>query len=110
MGEKLVEYMSSMMEKEALQRAGEMLEGGEEPLKILDHCRAAMEIVGNRFETGEYFLPQLIMAGEILGQIGKMVKPKMEKEQSEPKRSGKATCNYQQSLFLLALTHHCLAP
>ncbi|MBW1851137.1 MAG: methionine synthase, partial [Deltaproteobacteria bacterium] len=46
MGEKLVEYMSNMMEKEALQKAGEMLEGGEEPLKILDHCRAAMEIVG----------------------------------------------------------------
>ncbi len=89
MGKKLVEYMSTMMEKEALQRAGDMLEGGEEPLEILAHCRAAMEIVGNRFETGEYFLPHLIMAGELLGQIGKMVKPKMEKEQSEQKRNGK---------------------
>jgi len=53
MGEKLVEYMSNMMEKEALQKAGEMLEGGEEPLKILDHCRAAMEIVGNHGDCGQ---------------------------------------------------------
>ena len=37
-----------------------------------------METVGKRFETGEYFLPQLILAGEMLKQISEMLKPKLK--------------------------------
>jgi 5-methyltetrahydrofolate--homocysteine methyltransferase len=39
-----------------------------------------MEIVGQRFESGEYFLPQLIMAGEILKQLSERVKPHLKGE------------------------------
>ena len=39
-----------------------------------------MEIVGKCFESGEYFLPQLIMAGEILKQISGLVKPHIKGE------------------------------
>jgi 5-methyltetrahydrofolate--homocysteine methyltransferase len=34
-----------------------------------------MEVIGKRFEEGEYFLPELMMAGEMLGQIAQLVKP-----------------------------------
>ena len=34
-----------------------------------------MEIVGKRFEQGEYFLPELILAGEMLKEISAEVKP-----------------------------------
>ena len=39
-----------------------------------------METVGKRFETNEYFLPQLMLAGEMVRQISEMVKPEMKGE------------------------------
>jgi len=42
---------------------------------VLDLCRAAMDIVGKRFEEGEYFLPELVLAGEMLDTIGAIAKP-----------------------------------
>jgi 5-methyltetrahydrofolate--homocysteine methyltransferase len=75
-----------MKEQEALDMVKALMESGEDPMKILDHCTTAMEIVGKRFETGEYFLPQLMMAGEILRQISEWVKPKMQGERASNKK------------------------
>jgi 5-methyltetrahydrofolate--homocysteine methyltransferase len=80
MSEKLVNAMINMKEQEALAIAKELVDGGEDPLKILDDCTRAMETVGKRFEREEYFLPELMMAGEMLRQISEMVKPKLTGE------------------------------
>ena len=53
---------------------------------ILDDARSAMEVVGKRFESSEYFIPDLMMAGEILRQIADMVKT----APGENNRAGKA--------------------
>jgi methanogenic corrinoid protein MtbC1 len=86
MSEKLVGAMTNMRENEAIEIAKSLIDGGEDPLKILDDCSKAMEIVGRRFEAGEYFLPELMMAGEMLRQISEMVKPKMRGERVLQKR------------------------
>lgn len=78
MSEQLVNYMADMMEEEAIALAKAELEAGAPPQQILDDCRAAMEIVGKRFETGEYFLPELMLAGEMLKAISAEVKPRMQ--------------------------------
>ena len=88
MSHKLVEAMAGMKEQEALGMAKKMLNGGEDPLKVLDLCREAVEIVGKRFEEGKYFLPELMMAGEMLKQISEMAKPLVKTEQKAV-RSGK---------------------
>ena len=77
MSEQLVNYMADMMEEEAVSLAKELLDGGTPPTAILDACRTAMEIVGKRFEAGEYFLPELMLAGEMLKTISAEVKPRM---------------------------------
>jgi 5-methyltetrahydrofolate--homocysteine methyltransferase len=77
MSNRLVQAMADMMEQEALSIAREMLENGTDPLKILEQSREAMEIVGKRFAEGKYFLPELIMAGEMLSQISGMTKSKL---------------------------------
>ena len=46
---------------------------------MLESCRAALEIVGQRFEAGKYFLPELIMAGEMLNKISQIAKPFIKK-------------------------------
>jgi len=75
MSEKLIEAIANMQESEAVALAKQLLDGGTDPMKILDYCQTAVEIVGKRFEEGTYFLPELILAGEMLKQISAMVKP-----------------------------------
>lgn len=71
----LVQALVEMKEAEALQRAKQLLGEGVAPLEILESCSRAMEIVGQRFEKGAYFLPHLMMAGEMLKQISGVIKP-----------------------------------
>ena len=78
MYEKLVDALVNMKEQEALETATELIDSGKDPIEILDSCSKAMEIVGKHFETGEYFLPQLVMAGEMLRQVSEMLKPKLK--------------------------------
>ncbi len=72
----LVESLADMREDEAHALAKKMLlEDKADPLRVLDLCRQAMDIVGKRFSDGEYFLPELVLAGEMLETIGAMAKP-----------------------------------
>ena len=71
----LVNAISKMKEQDALNLAENMLNNGEDPLKVLELCRKAVEMVGSEFEAGRYFLPELVLAGEILKQISKMAEP-----------------------------------
>jgi 5-methyltetrahydrofolate--homocysteine methyltransferase len=79
MAEDLINTLADLKEKEALHLVEERLRAGEEPLKILDDARGAMEIVGKRFAAGQYFIPELVYSGELLKRINDMVKPKLAK-------------------------------
>jgi dimethylamine corrinoid protein len=46
----------------------EKLAAGTEPMAILGELQDGMGIVGDKFEAGEYFLSELIFAGEIFKQ------------------------------------------
>ena len=80
----LVDLVADMEEEEALALAKELLDGGHDPLRVLELCREAMDIVGKRFEACEYFLPELILAGEVLDQIGAMAKPLIVNSPDKP--------------------------
>jgi 5-methyltetrahydrofolate--homocysteine methyltransferase len=88
MSKKLVNAIADMKEEEALKLVREMVEGGSEPMEILDAARKAVDIVGQRYEEGTYFLPELILAGEMLTQITDIVKPELAKV-PEVERLGK---------------------
>jgi methanogenic corrinoid protein MtbC1 len=79
MAKDLVNTLADLKEKEALKIVEERLRAGEEPLKILDDARGAMEIVGKRLAAAEYFIPELVYSGELLKRINDMVKPKLAK-------------------------------
>jgi 5-methyltetrahydrofolate--homocysteine methyltransferase len=88
MAKDLVKTLADLKEKEALKIVEDRLSAGEDPLKILDDARRAVEIVGKRFSDGEYFIPELVYSGEILRQITDMVKPKVT-QAAAAKRLGK---------------------
>ena len=67
-----------------------LLDEGKDPVRVLELCRAAMDIVGKRFEAGEYFLPELVLAGEMLETIGAIAKPLIQARPGEQsKKLGK---------------------
>ena len=88
MAEDLVNTLADLKEKEALKIVEDRLRTGEEPLKILDDARRALEIVGKRFADSQYFISDLMYSGVILKRITDMVKPKLAKA-VEVKRVGK---------------------
>jgi len=88
MSKQLVNAIADMREEEALKLVKEMVEGGSGPMAILDAAREAMDLVGQRYEKGTYFLPELMLAGEMLNQITDIVKPELAKL-PEIKRHGK---------------------
>ena len=85
MSEQLVTHIAEMEEEEAQALAKELLDAGTPPTQILGDCRTAMEIVGKRFEEGQYFVPELILAGEMLKSISAEVKPYLEGDQEVKK-------------------------
>jgi 5-methyltetrahydrofolate--homocysteine methyltransferase len=89
MKEKLVNAIADMEEAEAIKLAQAMLDAGEDPNVVLDAGREAMAVVGSRYEHKEYFLPELIIAGEMLKQLGDLVRPKLRARATQPRSLGK---------------------
>mgnify|MGYP001594597606 FL=1 len=77
MGKELVIAISEIQEDEALRLVEEAVKKGGDLEFILKDCQEAMNIVGSRYEKGDYFLPELIMSGEVLKKISDIVKPKL---------------------------------
>jgi len=88
MSKELVKAIVEMREEDALEISRKLLDAGEAPLSILDACREAMDVIGKQFENGEVFIPELILAGEMMGQITEEVKPHL-KHEGDSKKLGK---------------------
>jgi len=88
MAGKLVELLSDLKEPEALAFVEKSLEEGVDPMDLLGQAKEAMNIVGQRFATEEYFIPDLVFSGEILKGIVKMLEPYLKKDEEE-ERLGK---------------------
>jgi methanogenic corrinoid protein MtbC1 len=85
MPEALINAIVEMKEAEAISLAKELLDEGSNPNEILNMGVEAMGIIGDRFEAGQYFLPELLMAGEIMEAINELALPLMGGGDSEVK-------------------------
>jgi 5-methyltetrahydrofolate--homocysteine methyltransferase len=85
MSQELIHAITEMEEDEAMKIARTLLDSGTPPMEILDDCREALNIVGERFARGESFIPELMMAGEMLTNISALVKPHLAQDVEEKK-------------------------
>jgi len=85
MSQQLTKAVVEIREEDARRITQELLEGGTPPLVVLDAYRAAMEEVGQRFARGEYFIPELIMAGEMLKEATDTLKPRLVEGHEAPR-------------------------
>jgi len=76
-GAGLVGLIVAMDQRGSLDAIRERLAAGEDPRTLMEECRAGMEQVGKMYESGEYFVTALIMAGEIFRQAADVLLPLM---------------------------------
>jgi methanogenic corrinoid protein MtbC1 len=88
MAGKLVKLLSDLKEPEALAFVDKSLAEGADPMDLLGQAKEAMNIVGERFASEEYFIPDLVFSGEILKGIVKKLEPHLKKGAAE-ERLGK---------------------
>ena len=87
MQEELFNKIVDMDEEGSVKLAKEYLDGGGDPQKLLETCRNAMAVIGDKFEKGEYFLSELILGGEIFTSIMEFTLPHIK--EGESKKLGK---------------------
>ena len=72
----IIDAMADLEEDELYDYMNEIMDNdGEGVQEALEACQKGMKIVGDRFEEGEYFVGDLIYAGEILTEATNIIKP-----------------------------------
>ncbi|MEM4425452.1 MAG: cobalamin-dependent protein [Candidatus Nezhaarchaeales archaeon] len=88
LSEELIEAIIEFDETKAIEITKERL-GREDPSNILNDLKKAAEIVGEKFERGEFFVADLVMAGEILKTISDLAREKLRSIGKEREVIGK---------------------
>ena len=70
--------LADLNEGEVARLVREKIDAGIDPTSILSECREGMDIVGKRYKSGEYFLSELIVSGEIFKDSMKIIEPHLQ--------------------------------
>jgi methylmalonyl-CoA mutase cobalamin-binding domain/chain len=78
--EELIQAVTELEEEKSYSFVKALLDEGVNPKEVIDILRKGVEIVGERFNKKEYFLTELVMAGEIFQQSAKILETAMKDE------------------------------
>ncbi|MGC8597311.1 MAG: cobalamin-dependent protein [Thermocladium sp.] len=70
------------LEDGAVDLAKQLLDMGVSPLELIELMKKGMDVVGDRYEKGEYFVSELVMAGEIGEGVVKLIEPFFKENKS----------------------------
>ena len=74
----LAEALATLNEDEVAKLIQEQIDAGIDAMSILEECRKGMDIVGERYKSGEYFLSELIVSSEIFKEAMKVIEPRLQ--------------------------------
>ncbi len=75
MGENIATLIAEVDEDGTLAGVRGALDGGVDPLVVVEALREGMSVVGERFEARDYYLPDLILSGDIFNQALALIEP-----------------------------------
>jgi trimethylamine corrinoid protein len=88
--EELRQSVINYDEEAAVKAAIKVLELKMDPYKVITDCLTpAIQEVGDRFEKGEAFLPELIMATDAMDAAVKVLEKEISKEEMEGRKKGR---------------------
>lgn len=82
MSDPLTAALADLEEETVLKLAQERLDAGDDPMAILKSCHEGMAMIGKRYEESEYYVSDLIMAGEIFKQTMAVLSPRLKGDSS----------------------------
>ncbi|MBN2705094.1 MAG: cobalamin-dependent protein [Deltaproteobacteria bacterium] len=77
----LIDAIADMAEENVYALTRQYLEAGRPPKEIFAAYQEAMVEIGRRFEAGIYFVPELIMSGEMMQTGAEIIKPYLGSEE-----------------------------
>jgi trimethylamine corrinoid protein len=76
-------------EDQAREAAGQAVSGGLDPLEAVEQgLSQGMAVIGDQFESGEIFLPELLMAAAAFEAAMSILQPEIEAQQKQVTRRG----------------------
>lgn len=82
--EEMREAMEELDEDVMIEAAEAIMEsGGESANLCMQACQEGLEEVGRRFESGEYFVGDLVFAGELMGRVMDIIRPALSGDGKE---------------------------
>jgi methanogenic corrinoid protein MtbC1 len=86
---KLADALVDLDKNAALTATKEALEAGRDPLALVDDARQGLEIVGEKFDCGDFFLMELMRAAQIFQSVAEVLNPKIVEAYGSVETSGK---------------------
>ncbi|MBU1168501.1 MAG: cobalamin-dependent protein [Proteobacteria bacterium] len=81
----LKEAVVEMQEEKALSLTKQYIEEGADPVSLFQVYQDALVEIGKRYEQEIYFIPELMMAGEIMNAASELIKPLLAEGPEEAK-------------------------
>ena len=73
----LAEALVALDKDAALAATEEALDAGQDPLALVDEARQGLEVVGKKFDSGEFFLMELMRAAQIFQSVADVLNPRI---------------------------------
>jgi methanogenic corrinoid protein MtbC1 len=86
---KLADALVVLDKDAALAAVEEGLGAGVDPLEMVDDAREGLEVVGQKFDDGEYFLMELMRAAQIFTSAAEVLNPKIVEVYGSVETTGK---------------------
>jgi len=84
LNQRLKEFVINGKEEDAAKTAADILKTGMDPLEVIEKTlSSAMKLVGERFERGEYFVPELLCAAAAMEAALRILTAGMKEESKE---------------------------
>ena len=77
--EQLCQAVEAGDQDKSLSLAKSLLDGGTDPLKIIGALTQVMDRIGGKFARLEIFLPEMMMSGEAMSNVVKLLTPHLKK-------------------------------
>jgi len=86
--QELINAVINLDEDKVYELVKRMVNDGTDPNKIIEILKKGVEEIGERFSRKEYFLTELVMAGEIFQQSAKILEPLFRSQNKKNKSTG----------------------
>ncbi|MBF7097248.1 cobalamin B12-binding domain-containing protein [Alkalibacter mobilis] len=79
----ILQLIADLEDEKVLVEVEKQLNDGKSPTEIFAECQDGMNEVGKRFQEGEYYVSDLMMAGNIFKEVNEVIKPYFSSEDGE---------------------------